>query len=330
MLDVPTEVDEIVDELSNSMLTGNGKNQTARWHFFIGSPGNGKSAAMGKLCRKLISNSECKVLDENNVPISELGDSDVPYVVFVYGKGDNYSSLRIVQDASVVRDPFSPNVDPALDLIDTLQESWNKGTSLVICTNRGVLEKAIWDKHTDVSVNSKKWFKILRDIDRVSNTSMHGHLDSRYPFDHKKTVFKEAIVSYSYLENYSLLIGRNTFDSLFESATDPTHWNCCKTCTAINLCPFKANCDWLTQRDLRTAVLQLLKRAEVLSGQVIVFREALALISLFLAGCPDDYRSHGIHPCEWVKTKVENKDFFFSFDKTYLHVLVRVVLPIWS
>jgi hypothetical protein len=60
--------------------------------------------------------------------------------------------------------------------------------------------------------------------------------------------------------------------------------------------------------EARTRVLQLLKRAEVLSGQVIVFREALAIISLVLAGCPRDY-NHG-HPCEWVREAIVHNDVF--------------------
>ena len=310
LLNVRTEVDDVVDELSDSILKCNGKNQTARWHFFIGSPGNGKSAAMGKLCGKLISSFECQVLDEKNVPIEELNETDIPYVVFVYEKGNRYASARVVQDASVVRNPFSPNVDPALDLIDTLHDSWEKGVSLVICTNRGVLEKAIWDKHTDNNINSETWFKILKLIDNESNTNLSGKLTSQFSFDDKKAVFEKLIVSYHYLENHSLLLGRSTFDELLKKATSQSHWNNCELCTYKKLCPFKANRDWLTHPELKTPVLQLLKRAEVLSGQVIVFREALALISLFLAGCPEDYKGHGIHPCEWVKIKVQNNDAF--------------------
>ena len=69
LLEIPTDIDSIIDELSNTMLTNNKKNEVARWHFIVGSPGNGKSAAMGKLCKKLISNKECKVFDENNIEL---------------------------------------------------------------------------------------------------------------------------------------------------------------------------------------------------------------------------------------------------------------------
>ncbi len=54
LLEVKTEVDEVVNELIETILVGNNRNDTARWHFFIGSPGNGKSAAMGKLCARYV------------------------------------------------------------------------------------------------------------------------------------------------------------------------------------------------------------------------------------------------------------------------------------
>lgn len=53
LLEVPTKLDEIIEELGNAILSKKGNNTIARWHFFIGSPGNGKSAAVGKLCRFL-------------------------------------------------------------------------------------------------------------------------------------------------------------------------------------------------------------------------------------------------------------------------------------
>ena len=67
LLDVQTDVDKIVDDLSDAILERNGENRTARWHFFIGSPGNGKSAAMGKLCQRLLDGNVCRVLDESGV-----------------------------------------------------------------------------------------------------------------------------------------------------------------------------------------------------------------------------------------------------------------------
>ena len=77
---------------------------------------------------------------------------------------------------------------------------------------------------------------------------------------------------------------------------------------ARSYCPFRLNRDWLATPDERDKVLKILQRAEVYSGQVIVFREALALISFFLAGCPKDYVK--TTPCGWVQDRFAAGDYF--------------------
>ena len=306
-LEVPTDVDAIIDSLQESMLSGKGANDTARWHFFIGSPGNGKSAAMGKLYRRLISSKGCRVEDENGVLISSLEPNVIPYAINVFEGEEKFVSAQIVQDASVVRNPFSKDVDPATELLQTLREAWDGGISLVVCTNRGVLEKAHRDNHMRREVNSEPWFKVLAAI-VSAKTSLSGEIPGAWDFDGKKKVFKKVKIGYSHLDNRSLLLGRDTFEQLLVNATKDEHWTPCSECPAKALCPFKANRDWLVSNDPRKRVIELLTRAEVLSGQVIVFREALALISLLLAGCSRDY--DGMHPCDWVKSRAEKDDFF--------------------
>ena len=71
LLEVPTELDARITELSTSCLL-RGSNSIGRWHFFIGSPGNGKSAAVGQLVRALIQEQSCTIVDDNGTDISEL------------------------------------------------------------------------------------------------------------------------------------------------------------------------------------------------------------------------------------------------------------------
>ena len=307
LLEVSTEVDTIIEELRESILVGANGNDTARWHFFIGSPGNGKSAAMGKLCRQLMSAKACRVCDERDVEIPNLEPTVIPYALNVYEGSNEFASAQIVQDASVVRNPFSAGVDPATELLHTLGHAWLKGISLIVCTNRGVLEKAHRDNHMNREVNSTPWFKVISALVSAS-TSLAGTVGSVRAFDEKKTVFSKVRVGYSHLDNRSLLLGTDTFERLIQKATSDTHWECCASCSVHGMCPFKANRDWLADDRARGRVLQLLTRAEVLSGQVIVFREALAIISLVLAGCPRDYDS--MPPCDWVRVKVRSDDLF--------------------
>jgi hypothetical protein len=307
LLEIPTDIDSIIDDLSNTMLTNNKKNEVARWHFFVGSPGNGKSAAMGKLCKKLISNKECKVFDENNIELEKLEKKKIPYSMFVREGNNKYSSAQIVQDASVVPNPFSPNVNPAAELLTTLSEAWDKGISLVICTNRGVLEKAHRDNLGRHEINSTPWFKILKAIVEAEQ-SISGVLPTSPSFDAKKTIFKKVCIAYTHLDNHSLLQGRDTFDQLIQKSIADSGWDHCIHCLSNTLCPFYQNRESLVEEKIRKNVINLLTKAEVLSGQVIVFREALAIISLVLSGCPRDYDR--VHPCGWVQSKIEQQDFF--------------------
>lgn len=307
LLEVSTEIDNIVNELGTSILLGGNRNKPARWHFFIGSPGNGKSAAMGKLCRYLLRERGCTIKDEQGCPIQDLESTAVPYALDVYEADNKYVSARIVQDASVVRNPFSPDVDPASELVSTLREAWLKGISLIICTNRGVFEKAYRDNHTNGEVNKEAWFRILASIVQEKHT-LDGKLDSEWKFRGKKTVFPRVRITYSYLDNRSLLLGKDIFDRMIQKAVDPSRWEACSDCSVNDLCPFKGNRDWLHSSSGREMFLAILQRAEAFSGQIIVFREALALISLILAGCPRDYGND--HPCTWVKGKANSGDVF--------------------
>lgn len=307
LLEVATDVDGIVDELQDAVLVGSDGNQTARWHFFVGSPGNGKSAAMGKLCRRLISVKGCQVRDEGGIAIADLEPTAIPYAINVYEGSNKFASVQIVQDASVVRNPFSPDVDPARELLDTLKNAWEKGISLVVCTNRGVLEKAHRDNQIKTDVNTTPWFKVVTAV-VSNNSSLSGEVESVRDFDSRKPVFRRVKTGYSYLDDRSLLLGRDTFERLIHKATIDAHWTCCASCSVHLMCPFKANRDWLADDLTRGHVLKLMTRAEVLSGQIIVFREALAIISLILAGCPRDY--DGMHPCEWVRAKVTSHEVF--------------------
>jgi hypothetical protein len=308
LLEVSTEVDEIIKELGKNIIKGSNENSIARWHFFIGSPGNGKSAAMGKLCRFLIEYKGCRILDEkNNCLINDLQAEDVPYALDVYEGNNKFASVRIVQDASVVPNPFAPDVDPARELISTLKYAWNKGISLIICTNRGVLEKAYGDNHIKRDVNKTSWFSILKEIIK-NEQSINEKENIKRQFEEKRTVFKTVNITYNYLDGRSLLVGRDIFARLLKIATKQDSWEICRNCLLIDMCPFKANRDWLADDVASRNFLSILQRVEAFSGQVIVFREALALVSLFLSGCPRDYNES--HPCEWVKEKVDKNDFF--------------------
>ncbi len=307
LLNVETEVDIIIDKLKDSLLIEK-DNIVATWHFFIGSPGNGKSASIGKLCKRLMKDKGCLILDETGTSLADIGPDIIPYALNVYEDGKKFPSVQIVQDASIVRNPFANTIDPSLELIDTMKIAFEKGISLIICTNRGILEKAYWD-HKKTEFNSQPWFTILSEL-ALAQPALNGEVVKARSFtlDGKKSVFKKIHVSYTHLDNYSLLLGNDIFSSLLKNAIDPSHWQPCNSCSVRDMCPYALNRDWLAIEKNFLYFINLLKRGEVLSGQIIVFREALALISFILAGCPKDYNK--IHPCAWVAEAVNNQDFF--------------------
>lgn len=308
LLEVGTDLDRISDELADNGLLGEG-NRAARWHFFVGSPGNGKSAAVGKLVRTLLDR-ECRIADEHGTDIRKLGPATVPYALDVYERGKPYCSLRIIQDASVVRNPYASGVDPSRDLLETLREAWTAGISLVVCTNRGVLEKAFRDTHTDPGYRALPWHRgILR---KLAEKDAGGSEGAEFPplqFDSRKPAFESVLARATYLDKRSLILRQSVIlEQLIQRAVEPERWSACSGCDVASLCPFRANRDWLADPQGRARTTTLLRRAEVLSSQVIVFREALALVSYLLAGCSRDYRD--TDPCGWVHKLAARGDVF--------------------
>lgn len=108
--------------------------------------------------------------------------------------------------------------------------------------------------------------------------------------------------------NESLLVGRDTFDRLLQVAVADERWEACSSCPSVSLCPFRSNRSDLAMSEGREQVISVLRRAEVLSGQVVVFREAIALVSLLLAGCPNDYADGS--PCAWVHRQIHAGNVF--------------------
>jgi len=303
LLHVEAPIDKKIDELADNMLLGtDGKNSVARWFFLIGSPGNGKSAAIGSLVRKL--KDKCKIVVDGE-PIDELdpGSKVVPYELDIYESKIPKPSAKVIQDASVVREPFDSEIDAASDLISTMKEAWENRISLVVCSNRGVIEKAFYERYLLEEFKDETWFTILRQL-----VNKDKKIGTRIFDGSGKKGFKKVEIDYRYLDSESLLINSTVFDELIQRGIHESNWEDCNDCKQALLCPFKSNRDWLSSEVARQNFLKILKRAEVYSGQVIVFREAIALISLILAGCTKDYVD--MSPCEWVRKKNEEKDIF--------------------
>lgn len=303
LLEVPTKLDSIVAELATSSLCRGGANLNAEWHFFVGSPGNGKSVATAQLVQKL-RELGCKVLTEDKEDISNLDPGEIPYLIRVIENGNSHDSVWIAQDASVIRDPFSNIADPANELIELLKEAYERRVSLIVCTNRGVIEKAFRLVYRDPQITRLDWFKAMKSaVENGERQQFTFHENKK-----NKTGFVKFSSFHTKLDRQSLVLGSDTFEKLIVKATEEKNWGSCSSCASKERCPFYQNRIWLQNEAGQSAFIELLQKTEVMSEQIIVFREALALLSFILAGCPRDYK--GAHPCEWVHTRVSKSDIF--------------------
>ena len=306
LLDIATDSDDVIDTLLEAMCPSSGDSpHRGRWHWLIGSPGNGKSAKLGLLARRLLER-RYEIVCEDGVVIGESDADWLPYLLEVREEGKPYRFAYLVQDASVVRNPFGAVCNPAEDLADVLRLAAARGTSLLLCTNWGVLQRLFDWGHTDRKVREEPWFRAVSGAIQRGESGVTVRAGGGTSGE--KTVFDELEVTYEFLDNRSLLVNSDVFERLVEKATAEQNWDACSGCPSMSLCPFKANRDDLALDDLRRNVLDILRRAEVLDGQIIVFREAVALLSVLLAGCPNDHG--GRTPCEWVHDQVQGNRLF--------------------
>lgn len=323
LLEVTTAPDNSIDSLLDAMCPSPGDvPHHGRWHWLIGSPGNGKSAKLGLLARRLLERGY-EIVSEDGVAVGESDADWLPYLLEVREEGRPYRFAYLVQDASVVRNPFGDVCDPSEDLADVLRLASGRGTSLLLCTNWGVLQRLFDSGHTDPSMREEPWFRAVSGSLRkvTGSVTIHAGGDT----SGEKTVFDELEVTYEFLDNRSLLVNSDIFERLVKKATAEQYWDACAGCPSISLCPLKANRDDLASDDLRRNVLDILRRAEVLDGQIVVFREAVALISLLLAGCPNDHE--GRTPCDWVHRQVQGNRVFNLLARRIPSILFGATRP---
>jgi len=326
LLEVRAPVDDEVDRLIEALLSDGGEKRHAAWHFFIGAPGNGKSAAAGKLYRQLRA-SDHAIVTEDGTPLEELEGGPIPYVVHVREGKNEFATAWLAQDASVVRDPFAQDVDPANDLIRLLEDAWEEGVSLMVCTNRGVLEKAYRTVQLDTAKNRLPWARALRHAEGGEGTidKLDFHTRATRKQDPRPFDFDTFGFSYTAVDQHSLLIGHDLFEQLLKRAVESDNWRACAPCRVRQHCPFHANKEYLESTAGSASLSTLLQRAELLSGQIVVFREAVALISFLLAGCSRDYSTSS--PCEWVHDRAKEHDYFALLSRRFYASLLSSYAP---
>lgn len=313
---VKTWLDEALLNSFSGLIDGQADAQVAPWHFFVGSPGNGKSAAVGNLIRTFRERG-FNVVDEDGVDIRDLGGNEIPRLIKVTDPEKRTVPLRIAQDASVVKEPFSGRADPARDFIEIVDNAIQDRVALLVCANRGVLENAARIVANEAGNQPHPvWGRL------VSQRPGKVELESG-----KASKCSSFDISFSKLDNRSLLIKSDVFEKLVDNAVSNPGWETCSECGSKSACPFFANRTWLSDEAARDKFLALLRRVEVLSGQAIVFREGTALLSFILAGCPLDYAEEK-GACAWVHEKVKQGDYFSLLGRRIYMSLFSAYSPI--
>jgi hypothetical protein len=277
------------------------------WYFLIGGPGNGKSEAVGAFVRRLNDNAqkvgEPQVFDATT---GQYGGS-IPYW---FHESIPHGEVTLLQDVSV---PKNSGSDPAEDLLASLDLCASPGAHLLACANRGMLLRATRLARTEPTY---RWLlEVLERVDEQSQETATAvgskwqmerdgkQIEIRvWPLDHESVLFGEG--------NGNLWAepAGSLFDQIIATAVAEENWETtgCVECPARELCPLLGDARWLRDPDRRRSFLRILRNAEVWSGQRIVLREALGLVSMVLVGCPSDFIEGGVelHPCEWVQKRL--------------------------
>jgi len=301
---VETPLHDEMERLANELWSG----PTAPiWYFLVGGPGNGKSEAIGAFVRAINSLSTAEGFGKVLVASAGKDGGEIDYEFQASLK--NQGELLLLQDVSV---PRKRNQDPARNLLEAL--SLYAGQNVIACANRGMLLRALRIARTDS--NYQQLLPILEAIDQRSQEAV-SQPDPRWgaklegndievrvwPLDHESVLFGESDGN-----DWSNPQG-SIVDQVISLAVREENWEQqgCSECPARSLCPLYGDALWLRDSQLRLSFLILLRKAEVWSGQRIVLREALDLISTILVGSPSDFSSGSVelHPCEWVQNRTD-------------------------
>ena len=309
LLYIKGRLDEKFDKLAET--TTNHETNEGEWFFLVGSPGNGKSAYCGQYYRKLKDTHRFKFNrkgSDENFSLKDLCETEIPYRIEISKKEETFARCWMIQDASVSKEIYTQDPDPARGLIEELLAAKKKGVSLIVCANRGVVESA----YNFLMDNIKYPESTYRDIQKIFKTICEdGSFKSiKIGTENKKAPFSSAKINYEELDAESLLLGENNkgFSELLDKATEIDKWTKCNSCSSAGLCPWHQNRKTLSDEGGKDSLISVLRRAEAYSGQIIVFRAALALISKLLTGHSQEQGKNP--PCNWVKKNINDNNFF--------------------
>lgn len=303
--------------------------------FFVGGPGNGKTAVAEYFIRKLYN---------GNIPPAEKTENQRLYFApFANGSGMNGTVL--VEDATAANN----SRDAAQYLLEDVSEYVfrrdNSSKLYVCCVNRGILatssRKRIRGKEENIafleamsrsasvtSCNKSIWpIAGNAEFDAVKNRVPNMADVYIWPMD-VESLFDEALYG-SYEDTPAHQVLKRIFDQDFTT---------CASCEHKLLCPFYANAMTMRETQNRVNLIRVLHYFEIASGDKLQFRNVFAVFNALFVGSETDYKRETprgvpqkkITPCEWVAEKVAHitrqdihagKAYFELLSRYYSYVL---------
>lgn len=270
--------------------------------FLVGGPGNGKTGAAEFLLMKLYG----------SITIPEY-EKEEGRIIFRKKISDTIDGIVVVEDATTLTHA-SLRVDVMEFTLRANEESTYKRYAYIACINRGVLADCINESNEPGPVTS--FMSALSDVVSVGETSPNmwpigenrrfqrfeqwrHHIPNVYvwPMDAESLIDKNL-----YGGEMHKTPGYQLVKRIMEKADSSE----CDTCSYGTLCPFKENLLSIKDGSGLSDFLYCLHSFEIVTGNKILFRDILAIISVVFAGDEREYkiikgdRSVAASPCEWV------------------------------
>lgn len=297
-------------DLANRLAQGS--RDVPRWIFLVGGPGNGKSETVedfltnldrelglaGSLIGHLQQSFARGRLIQRRVEVrpADVAPNDATFQSLL-------GRLIVLQDATATDDPQGDAAfSLARDLADLYTTNENPPPLFIVCANRGLLARAINEASREYGAGNDIT-KLLGALIRASGLGIEALSRGRKPCWPLED-YPQAACWPLDLESLLEANGGSTtpMAQALNVASDLQQWDVvgrCLDCEAREACPIWQNATWFREPDRADALVRILRRGELSTGQRWNFRGLFSLVAEITVGQWQDFEGFG-SPCEWV------------------------------